>query len=1349
VVGQAPNGPNRFFDTEAEARAAMVAEEAKQTRNVVVFDDSIITLTHKDGTPVTSKERKDFFQSEQSGSVSSGQPERRGFIRFGPDRQVNIALLAKADLSTFLHETGHFFLEVFGDVVDQVSALPLEQLTDPQRKLLADYGAILQHFGVANREDLKVEQHEEFARLFEAYLMEGKAPSLALRSAFARFRAWLLGVYRSLKGLNVQLTDDVRGIFDRMLATDAAIAEAQQAGHVAPLFTTAESAGMTEAQFSLYRTTVAKAARTARETLEQQVMAEVQREQTKQWQAQRAEIRTAVEADVHQRPVYRALAAIQKGTKADGTPLVEGMITPPMKLSRAILIEQYGADRLKTLPRPYVYTTTDGLDPNTVAELFGFSSGDELLTALSHAAPMKATIEQETDAQMLAAHGSLLLDGTLHEKAQAAVSNDDREVVIRAELRALRQLQRTVAPFERAQRQQTRAGVAAIRASIPPAALLRDLARDRIGRTKTLEIRPQLFWSASRRASQQATEAAAKQDFDAAIVHKQQELANVALYREAARAKEDVATRVQQAKDLNTTKARQRLGRAGETYLDQVDGILDRYEFAKVSQKALERRARIRDWVEALEAQGLPTDDFTPEVLDDARRVNYQEITYDELVGITDGLKQIVHLARLKNKLLKSADQRDFTLARDGLVASIKALNPSKPTPLEFRAGDDRSRTVGDWFASHTKIAILARALDGHVDGGAAWEALIRPINAAADAEATRKLAEGEKYKTLLDTFYPKRERAGLRDKLFIPAINGSLSKEGRLAVALNWGNQTSRDRLLADPRRKWTPVQVQAILDTLDNRDWQFVQATWDYLNTFWDEIAAKQERVTGLKPDKVEALPVETRFGQFAGGYYPLAYDPRLNARAAQHEAATAAKLQTSAAYVRTTTKRGHVEARKQNVQLSVKLDLGVVFSHLEQVIHDLTHHEMLIDTTRLLRDRQVAAAIYETKGDVVYQQFTRALQDIAVGPAPATNVIERSANFARTGTQIALLGWNLWTGAQQPLGIFNGMSRVGSKWVARGMYRWLRDAATMEDTAGWITQVSPMMAARSRTATQDLSDLRQSLRQAGGWFDSLVRRVSLDTLTQQTIIDGFVWHIGLMQRVADIPTWLGGYEKAMAAGETEARAIALADQGVLDSQGGGQVKDLAQVQRGGPVARLYMTFYSYGSTVFNATADKAGATNFKSPAQVATFLGHLSLLYIMPAFGTIVLSRLLGRSGGDDDDETAFLADVGREVLSSALNTMVLARELTGLVSEGTRGYAGPAGARALELAYNLGGQVKQGDFDEGLAKASNQVAGVLFRYPAAQVQRTIDGIVALEEGRTSNPFAVLVGAPKAAK
>jgi hypothetical protein len=38
----------------------------------------------------------------------------------------------------------------------------------------------------------------------------------------------------------------------------------------------------------------------------------------------------------------------------------------------------------------------------------------------------------------------------------------------------------------------------------------------------------------------------------------------------------------------------------------------------------------------------------------------------------------------------------------------------------------------------------------------------------------------------------------------------------------------------------------------------------------------------------------------------------------------------------------------ARKDDVRLPLRLDMTATTSHLQQVIHDLTHHEMLIDDT-----------------------------------------------------------------------------------------------------------------------------------------------------------------------------------------------------------------------------------------------------------------------------------------------------------------------------------------------------------------------------------------------------------------
>jgi hypothetical protein len=57
--------------------------------------------------------------------------------------------------------------------------------------------------------------------------------------------------------------------------------------------------------------------------------------------------------------------------------------------------------------------------------------------------------------------------------------------------------------------------------------------------------------------------------------------------------------------------------------------------------------------------------------------------------------------------------------------------------------------------------------------------------------------------------------------------------------------------------------------------------------------------------------------------------------------------------------------------------------------------------------------------------------------------------------------------------------------------------------------------------------------------------------------------------------------------------------------------------------------------------------------------------------------------------------------------------------------------------------LGVQVGQGELDMALFKAANNVGGLLFHYPAGQVNRAVEGTAALIDGKTDNPLAPLVG------
>ncbi|HKE43893.1 MAG TPA: diguanylate cyclase [Steroidobacteraceae bacterium] len=1330
-----------------------------------------------------------------------GQTARGGYSRLASGRLIQ--LFEQANFSTFLHETAHFYFDVMADLAARPDASPeLQRDMATIFKWIGHEGDI--HAWQALSLNEQREGHEKFADGFNAYLMEGKAPSLQMQTIFDRFRGWLLDIYKAVEALGVNLTPDVRDVFDRMIATDQEVADAEQARDVPPLFLTPEQAGVSRERFEHYRQKLEDASRQSRERLEKKALEDVRRRQTAEWQARRATTETQVRSELATQPAYIALTAMQRGTTPEGAPLVEGLEVRPQKLSRKLLAERFGEERVKQLreiPGPLIYTRDEqGLDPDLLAELYGFSSTDEMLKAVQAVLPYEQAVTAETDRRMKAQYGEQPVENQLTDASRAALMHDSREEIIRDELRMLAQLrqrnargearadlaqQRANQAYERrwfeaearlriaiaegrkqseidtlrdqlrTLKGEARGGAARINAALPSAKEIRSYAQATINGMLVRDIRPDIYWAAARKAGKAAVDHAARQNFDEAIKAKQQELLNTALYREATRVLEEVNARALAARDLGRGPARARLGLAGETYLDQVDGILDRYEFARVSNKVLERRASIRAWVAAMQGENMPVE--LPElVLEEAHRKNYRELTVEQFMAVTDGLAQIAHLAQLKNKLLTAKKQRDFQTTRDGIVDHIEQHGKARPKPIAIRISDAPARKVGEWIASHTKLAEFIARLDGYVQGGPMWTAIMKPLNEAATRAAVIQERAAQRLSEILTTAYSGAEVAALRGPsakqkalglgkdtlLFIPAINASLTKEERLAVALNWGNAGNRQRLM-ESGRNWNETQVQAILNTLDERDLKFVQDTLDYINSFWPQIEAQDRRLKGLPPDKVEpASWVHPQFGEQRGGYYPIAYDGRLSVRADQLINAGEANLQAHAAYAYATTRHGYTKERQAKVNQPVRLELSVMYEHLEQIIHSLSHREVMIDVGRLLADRKIQDAIVSREGDLGYKAMRDNLLDIALGTQHATNIVDRAMTYLRNGGTLAGLGWNVWTAVQQPIGILNGAVINGPVWQARGLMRFLRDTSTMEWSSQWVYAKSEMMRLRGQTANRDIAEMRNSLTRSGSWFDNILRTVSGDRLEREDITNSYLALIELGQKMADIPTWIGAYERHRSAGETEERATALADQAVLDAQSGGQMKDLAKVQRGSPAFKLFTMFYSYGNLMFNQTVRVYGR-DWVHGGSVGQMLGNLSLLYIAPAALTVALAKAFGKG---DDKEPWYLA-MGKEVLATAMNMMVWVREFGPLATgrTGGRGYEGPSGTRFVSSVYKLGQQIEQGKADRGLVRATEDVASILFKLPLGQVQRSIDGFVAIQEGKTKNPLVILTGAP----
>lgn len=1326
VIGEGDNGPK---DASDALRAAGIPGltykgEFRKTggegaQNYVIFDDSKVAIK-------TYEQRKD----TRRGEIALGRKNAAGV------RPMVINLFQRADLSTFFHESGHLYLELLGDLAEDAAT--------PQA-IKDDYAKVLSWLGVADRRGIKTEHHEKWARGFEAYLMEGKAPATEIRGAFTRFKLWLTDLYKTVKNLNVELTDEVRGVFDRLLATDEEITDAVELLNARPLFADAAQAGMTAAEFLAYRERADAAIEGARSDLEAQALAEVTRERTAWWKEKRQAVRAEVELEVNRQPDQIAAAVLARGRYPGNVPL-EPEKSPAPKLS-ALAVQAwldargYDGEGRRNANRKLLGMSVKGdagISPDAAAELFGYPSGDALLQALVGRRNREELIDALTDARMQAEHGNLMLDGSMAETARELVNNDRRGELLVTEVKALGKK---------------------VGAKAAPSELLRQQAIARVGRMPIKDLRPDLFRAAQARAARRAFDAIARGDHAAALVEKQKELLNYHLTRAAQEAREGVEQDRAFLRKIQTPKRRQDIGRAGgwewtlyradgtsETftsdeaasqakaaapgswyeqtsgYLLQIDGILERYDLSTGSNRGAGQRQSLRAWIEAQREAGAPVN-IPADIIDQTQRKSWRELTVDELGAVRDAVAHIAHLAKTKNTLQAAQDKRAFEQARDDAIRTMRANVAKRAPQPRTRSGTD---TAFAWLdtatAAHRKVSSLMRQADGDQDGGIWWGLFVRPLNEAADREVTLRREAAEVQKQLWDAW----RKAG-RDLSERATVAGeTLTLNERIAVALQWGNEGNRERLLEG--EGWTQAQALAILDTLTEADWTLVRGIWKHIDSYWSDIKAKQERVEGVAPEKVAAVPVVTKFGTFEGGYYPVIYDPKRSAKAGSQEAATAANLYAIGQASRATTRRGHTEARSHGTGKPLLLDVSGISRHLSQVIHDLTHHETIIDLNKLLRDDQISQTVADHLGPAALKQVNDTVAAVAVSDLNDTG-IDATLRYIRNGVSIAAMGFNVGTVMMQVTGVGQSMQRVGARAFARGVFRLFSDPRRQESARAFIMGKSAFMRDRGTTQMREINEVLNQV-QGSAWRQSLNRLAYMGMQQAQLLVD--------------MPTWYAAYETALDNGRADADAIAMADQAVIDAQGSGLTKDLSGVQRS-RVGSMFTVFYSYFSTTYNRTAEalatagrqrRAGNTG----AAAAKLAMDLVQIYTIPALLAVAVREIMDK--GDDKED--WLTKLGKEHLSLAMGTMVGLREIAPAAMAGYE-YRGPAGATGFAALSKLITQAKQGEVDAALIKAAAQTAGIFGHLPTLQAQRLVEGFLYYLDDRDASAQALIFGPP----
>ena len=214
VQWQAENNGNKISDENSAKEASLLLNKygikgitydgRQDGRCYVIFDDKAIKVLKT--YYQAQRQNKLFIDNEKAEEIADRLTKVKG--SFIPAENL-IKLFKDADESTIVHEFAHWWLEKL--VKYSAESEELQEDLKEIRKFVKNHG-----------EPFTTEQHERFARGFEAYIRTGSAKTNRLKKLFEDFKNALLSLYDSIKSLGFDENEipEINNLFDRLLTTE-------------------------------------------------------------------------------------------------------------------------------------------------------------------------------------------------------------------------------------------------------------------------------------------------------------------------------------------------------------------------------------------------------------------------------------------------------------------------------------------------------------------------------------------------------------------------------------------------------------------------------------------------------------------------------------------------------------------------------------------------------------------------------------------------------------------------------------------------------------------------------------------------------------------------------------------------------------------------------------------------------------------------------------------------------------------------------------------------------------------------------------------------------------------------
>lgn len=531
--------------------------------------------------------------------------------------------------------------------------------------------------------------------------------------------------------------------------------------------------------------------------------------------------------------------------------------------------------------------------------------------------------------------------------------------------------------------------------------------------------------------------------------------------------------------------------------------------------------------------------------------------------------------------------------------------------------------------------------------GKSAYEYFYKPMDKAA---AHLRELKSEARVTFRKNFaiYSRKEWTEIRSKkLYTVGLDErgkpvSYTKEQLLAMALNFGTKSNRERLI---ETLWLSdtlnTDEKTILDMLDknltDKDWDFVESVWEHLNSYWGERNKVQNDLYGTPLGKVQGEDFALKSGRIIHGqYYRIKYDPLSSTKTSNFTTTDIAKMdmQNISSFslgMGSTKQRAGVSGGQK-----LRLDLDVYVEAVNEAMQHIAMREATVDVYKLLNRKEVVEAIENTAGPEtlsLLQGWAKdcwhsSIKDMSEWDSTLGRA-RRRFNFATMGFRFstALLNIGNITGMMERMGAANALKAVGDFYFHGNIVEQRR----------FIQTKSTMMRDRGATIDRDMyMQDRLPVGKNESEFRSKIEhgKYGVDTLNSKAY-----WLIQASDEMFSLPEWLFTYKRAMAAMEIEgklnrdemdAEAVKLADKAVRETFGSNETKDQTSFIRKNGILAQMTTFYSYTNLVTNQFI-RAGYVLYDK-GDVKPLLAATWYWWILGALVETTLREI----GDDSDDE-----------------------------------------------------------------------------------------------------------------